>query len=163
MPLPVNYTTVGNVLLTRTELGSITALSSAMIYQAIGKVESMLNARLTKLYVVPIVPTPPLLETLATDLTVYKLLAELSLFKTERLKDSPWFELQKQAWLVIDQLASGAVTLTSSAGAVVTTRSDQVVAYSTTMNYDATFHDCGSMEEFVDDAQKAIDEGNRRG
>jgi phage gp36-like protein len=162
MPLPVNYTTVGNVLLTRTELGSITALSSAMIYQSIGKVEALINARLTKLYAVPIAPSPPLLETLATDLTVYKLLAELSLFKTERLKDSPWFELQKQAWAVLDQVAEGKVTLTTSAGTVIAARSDQVLVYSTTMNYDPTFHDGGAFEEFVDDAQKATDEADRR-
>ena len=164
MALPVNYTTITNVLLTRTELGSITTLSSAMIYQEIGKVEATINARLAKLYAVPVTPTPPLLETLATDLTVYKLLADRSLFKTERLKDSPWFELQRQAWALVDQLAEGKITLITSAGAVVKATGTQIEAYSTTMTYDPTFHDgAQGFEEFLDDAQKATDEEAKRG
>lgn len=161
--LPVSYTSVEHVHLTRPEIGSITALSSAAIALEAGKIEAMINGRLSKLYVTPVTPSPPLLAALATDLTVFKILADRSLFKTDKLKESPWFEMQKQALALLGSIADGSITLTTSAGTVIAARSDQVVAESNTMDYDPTFYDGGPIEAFQVDAQKLSDAADARG
>lgn len=159
--LPISYATVEDLLQTRTDLGSITALSSMQMALELGKTEALINAKLSPSYVVPVSPAPPLLTALSTDLTVYNLLIALSMFKVERLKDHPWYDRYQASLKLLDQIATGAVPLATSSGAVIGTRTDQRQLTSTTEGFRQTFYE-GEWPDMVPDPDKIEQEFDAR-
>jgi hypothetical protein len=147
-------------------VGSLTNLTSAQILSAyIEPVEGLINARLAKLYLVPVTPAPPMLQFIADHLVAYDILYT-RIYTPQRLKDSAWPpKFRDDAQKLLEQLAAGEITLITASGAVVT-QSNTIIATSNTQNYHQTFLD-DSIEEAepdqrkLDDLADVRDEGRR--
>lgn len=137
MALPVSYTTVSKMLLTFNGIGSVTALNSDGLAHHAGMAESYINARLSRLYTIPFTSTPPLLETLATDMSIYNVLSSRISMRSEQ-GDHPWYLRFKDSLKILDDIASGKIALVDSSGSVITGTGNVGEVYSNNMNYAAT-------------------------
>ena len=72
--LPNSYTNVAQIFATAPEVGSNTAVTSSLIEQAIGLVEAEINQKLSKVYDLPFSVEIPMLQVLATRMTLCELL-----------------------------------------------------------------------------------------
>ena len=158
--LPVSYTTVSLMFVTLPDIGSVTTLTSAHLANFAGQAESEINAKLARAYSLPFTAEIPLLQTLATDLALYKVLTR-RLFTSERLEASPWPDRYKEARETLTWIAAGELPLVDSSGAVLQGRSDIAEVYSTTKNYVPTFWE-GPTGDQIQDADKIDDEADRR-
>lgn len=146
-----SYTTVDKIFNTFPKIKEATSVTSEHIEVQILYAESMINARLANYYEVPITGAP-LLEMVATDLTLFRLLA-LRIMTAETLKDSPWPARFKETKDVLDKLASGAMTLVASDGSIIEARTDRIEITSTTEDFHP-FFDEGLPEEWFADPDK---------
>lgn len=154
--MPLNYTSVEKVLVLNASVGSVTTINSAVISSVAGQAEALVDAKLARLYTVPVAGRPPLLESISSDLTLYRLMSRRML-SGESANDSPWPDRYKEAMELLDQLADGSLTLVSSAGALIpATPGASGMPYSNNMNYQATFTE-DDMENQVVDPSKLED------
>lgn len=158
--LPVSYSSVSHVYTTLPDLGSATSLSSAHVFEFLGKAESVINAKIARMYSLPLPSVPPLLTALSTDIAIYFILSQ-RMFTAERLNQSPWPDRYREALATLDQVARGDLLLVDSAGALIGGRTDVAEVWSTTKGYEQTFWE-GSWSLQVQDPDKLEDEGDRR-
>ena len=152
----VGYTSVERCYEVVPGLGSLTNLTSAQIVDGfIQAAESIIDAKLAKLYAVPFsAPPPAIIATIATDITLYRILSQ-RIFTQQKLKDSVWPDRFKQSMDMLDEIADGTVTLVNSGGGI-TEQSSTQQATSNTENYFQTFHE-GDPLDHVQDQDKIDD------
>ena len=159
MALPVSYATVSNVYQNVPAVGSVSNLTSAAVAFQLGKAEAMINGKIAPLYSLPFTTVPPLIEAIATDMATYGVL--LRIFTTKQLGESPWPDRYKYAAKLLDEIADGKLTLTDSAGALVTQRTDIEETWSNNSGYHPTFSDLGADVDRVDPDKIDDLEGDR--
>ena len=156
----VTYTTVPRVFDTLPNLKQDTELSSAHVVIFIEDAEAVMNAKLRANYEVPITGEVPLLTTIATDCSIYRILSR-RIFTKERLAERPWPDRYKECEQLLDDLADGATTLVDSAGAIISSSTTAARIQSNTSGNHQTFWEGGDFEQ-NQDADKITDERNRR-
>lgn len=127
-------TTVAKVLDVDPKIGSDTTLSSAQIVAVGERVEALIFGKVARLYSLPFAEAPNLLVSLATELTIYKLLTQRILVNAQ-LKDSDWPDRFKDSFETLDQIATGKVLLVDSAGAMFAQQTNYARVNSTTKDY----------------------------
>lgn len=157
----VSYTSISKMLSILPDLGSVTTLTSAQLFEFAGQAESEINAALVKKYSLPLSGEVPILTTLATDIAIYKVLTR-RLFTSERLAASPWPDRYKEAVAQLDKIAAGDLMLVDASGTAIGDRTDLAETFSTTQNYVPTMWE-GPTPDHVIDPQKIKDEADRRG
>lgn len=161
MPYQPFYTSVEICYTVVSDLGSVTNLTSAQIVDGfIRPAESIINATISNIYSVPIIPAPDLLVTIATDLTLYRILTQRT-FTQQKLKDSVWPARFKETMDLLKQISEGGLSLVTSSGDVLPQGSVDV-ARSTTEGYVQTFWEGPAVDQ-VQDADKIDNELDNRG
>jgi phage gp36-like protein len=158
--LPCSYSTVSLAYITLPDLGSVTTLTSAHITDALGQAQAYIDAKIVKAYALPLAVEVPLLQTLCTDLGIYRLLTR-RLYTSERLQQSPWPDRYKEALAILDEIAAGEIPLVDSSGQLVEGRTDVAEVYSTNKNYVPTFSELPTGDHYID-SNKLEDEASRR-
>lgn len=156
----VSYTSVDHIQDILPMIGSVTTLTSTQIFKFAAAAESLINAKISKNYAIPITQDVPVLQSLATDISIYYILTK-RLFTSQQLEDSPWPDRYKEAMKTIDEIADGKTLLLNSSGTLIGARTDVAEVYSTSMNRIPTFWE-GPMEDQIQDIEKIEDEANRR-
>lgn len=156
---PFSYSSVSDLYMLAPEVGSLTAMSSADVAGFGGKAQELVNAKIVKLYSLPLAATYAPLQTITEDIALYYVFRRL--YTSERFNDSPWPDKYKEAMDLLDQIASGALSLVSSDGAIVAGRTDVVEVWSNTKDYIPTFSELGRLDQVQDD-DKLDDEAARR-
>jgi phage gp36-like protein len=144
-------------------MGSLTTISSEVVSALfIVQVEAMINAKISKLYSVPVAGSPPLLEMIARDLSMYRILSR-RVYPQERASNSDWPDRFKESMELLDQIANGEMTLLTSSGVAVSQLSTTgAVPWSNTSNYTPTFLDDGDDIGAVIDPDKQDDASGLR-
>jgi phage gp36-like protein len=156
---PFSYSTVSDLYLLAPEVGSLTAVTSADVCAFGGKAQEIVDAKIAKLYTLPLAQTYRPLQTITEDLALYYVFRRL--YTSERFNDSPWPEKYNAALAMLDEIAAGKLALIDATGAVITGRSDIVEVWSTTKDYVPTFSELGPLDQ-VQDPDKIDDEADRR-
>jgi len=144
-----DYTSVAAVLALVPMVGSVTSVMSADIVTFINAAESIVNAKVSKAYTVPVTPAPPLLETLTVDLTVYRLLS-LRFFTQEQMNRSVWPDRFKESLAILNDIGAGKVPLLTGSGTVIESDKGAAAMSSSTLNYQQTFTEDDPERSFVD-------------
>lgn len=144
-----DYTTVDKCRSVLPMIGSVTSVMSADVCNFIVDAETIVNAKVSKSYAVPVSPAPPLLATLATDLTLYRLLA-LRFFTQEQMNNSVWPDRFKEANETLDAIANGEMPLLSGSGSTIDPTAATAAFYSSTLNYQHTMTEDSPERSFVD-------------
>lgn len=156
------YTSVARVYDLEPMIGSLSDLTSAQILGAfIEPAEGEIHGRIVRRYEVPVSGVVPILQGIADDLTVYRVLSR-RVFTADQLKNSVWPDRFKESLDLLKDVADGKVLLVNSAGTIISTRSSVAEAQSNTDGYLPTFHDGGDWLEQVKDGDKAEDEADAR-
>lgn len=107
------YTTVSLTLASAVGLSSITAINSADVARWINQVEGIIDSHLAARYTLPFSSTPPMIEAIATDMSVFRVV------RATHSNDSPTFTEWAQRWNdAIDMLRAihaGEIELVDSA------------------------------------------------
>ncbi len=156
----VTYTDVARVFDTLPDLKEDTELSSAHVVIFIEDAEAVMNAKLRANYEVPVAGAVPLLQAIATDCAIYRILSR-RIFTQERLEDSAWPDRYKECEELLDDLADGSITLVDSAGAIISSSTTAARIQSNTSGDHPTFWEGGTFEQNKD-PDKIADERNRR-
>lgn len=147
--MAVNYTTVGNLYTVLPNLKTgVSDLTSADLVKFIEDAENEIHGKLAKYYTVPVAGAP-LLETLATDIAIYRVLSR-RIFTQTNLKDSVWPDRYKEAVDMLDSIADGKTTLVDSSGNVVADITTHAEVWSDKSGYLPTFHEGGRTEQVID-------------
>lgn len=156
-----SYTNVPKVLALYPAIGSASAVSSATIFEYITATTDEIDAKLSSIYAVPIANGAPVLQTLATrmataDLMTWRALAHVG---ADQQGKSPFFARLKECRDLLDKLASGAMGLLDSTGAVVPIRS--TLAITSTKSFQPTFQEDSWLDNVVDPSKLDSIAGNR--
>lgn len=149
MPLPMSYASVADIYATLPALQSASMVTSAVVANHGGRVQSMIDARLSMLYSVPFLAVPPIVNTLCNDLTCYFVLAGNTIL-SNTLKDSPWPAVYKEQMTLLNDLASGKVAIVSGSGTVLVKSTAQAFVGSSNDAYIPTFSELDFEDSFVD-------------
>tara|TARA_Y100000310_G_scaffold171492_2_gene171694 strand:+ start:8002 stop:8508 length:507 start_codon:yes stop_codon:yes gene_type:complete len=160
--MALSYTDVDRIHNMVPQIGSLTSLTSAQTVELAEYGEAELNARIVKMYSVPVSGVIPLLQSLATDMAVYNVLAK-RVFTNERLKDSVWPDRFKDALEVADRIAEGEITLVDSAGNIIGANTSTSELKTTTDGYTPTFTDGINFKDMVHDPDKVEAQQDERG
>ena len=114
--LPASYSTITDVLGRYPPLGSVTAVTSLHILQAIGAEQARIDGMLGARYAVPFQPAPPLIEMIAGDLTTLRLVGTRVLLLQQTKSAEEWTETWRHSWELLQQLATGEIDLASGSG-----------------------------------------------
>lgn len=150
----MTYTANSLCYATLPALLSKTNITSSELSGYINKAEAIVNGKLAMRYTVPITDPCPLLETLATDLSVYFSLRRT--FSQEKKNESEWPRTYKDSLQMITDIGAGKMILTNSAGAIIAQRTDIIDVWSNNMDYEATFTEDDMINQ-VDDSDKIDD------
>jgi phage gp36-like protein len=161
MSTVVSYTSVNMVNITLAEIGSMGTLTNSAILTNASAAESMINAKIAHRYSIPITGvTVPVLETLATDMTIYRILTGRIIVDEEH----PWFQRFKDSKNTLKDIAEGKMSLLTSSGDMVGERGDEASGsqvWTNTMDYPPT-HWEGSWTSHNQDPDKIEDEADER-
>lgn len=160
--MAASYTSIARVYDLEPMIGSLSDLTSAQILSAFAEpAEAEMNARLSRSYEVPITGTIPLLQAIADDLTVYRILSR-RVFTQDQLKNSVWPDKFKESMETLNEVAAGKVLLVNSAGTLIGTRATVAAAATNVDLYQPTFHDGGGWLDQVKSGDKTTDEEDAR-
>lgn len=158
MATVVSYTTVSLMQMTLAEVGSISTMTDSVLLLHAGAAEALINATISKRYSLPFTQEIPLLESLATDMGIYRVL-------TGRItinKEHPWFARFKNATETLKDIAEGKIELVSSSGEALTGKSSgSTQVWSNTKDYKSTMWE-GPWSLMEPDSNKIEDEANDR-
>lgn len=154
MSLPASYSTVENVQLVLSAIGSVTSINSASIAALIGRGQARVDARLARRFEVPFAGPPPIIETITTDLAAYEILRRL--FTAQRMNNSEWPDRFRDADKLLQELADGKAEIVTASGTVLQGRNDVAEIWSSSENYLPTFHE-GPIGTQVRDSDKISD------
>jgi len=154
--MAVAYASVDTMLSIEPGIGSLSDLTSATIVDAFATpAEALVNAKIAKMYSVPVSGTVPLLIAVSNDITLYHILSR-RVFTAQRLKNSTWPDRFKEALDILDMIASGQISLVNSDGSLVAAATDRMDIRSNTDGYQQTFHE-GPRGTHVQDENKIND------
>ena len=107
------YTAAANV---RELLQGVTvaAMDDTRMGTFITRAENIINAKIGGIYAVPFVVVPPLIKTLAEEITAF--LVMRTLFTDDSVNKNEWILLFKESMKLLEEIASGKVTLVDAAG-----------------------------------------------
>ena len=145
----LNYTTVPSVYAAFPLIGSVTTITSAVCARVARNAESIMDAKLAKVFTVPVTGMPPVLETIANDLTLYRLLA-LRMFTQEQANESVWPDRYKEAMELLQEIIDGELTLVDSGGTPITPSVAAGQFQSSTMNYLQTMDELDATRQELD-------------
>jgi phage gp36-like protein len=145
-----DYTTVTKVTDLFPKI-SDTNISSASIAFYIDQAEAEINGKIAVRYTLPFSLTPPLVETIATELSVIKILDRF--FTSEAKSKNDWRDIRKKDLNgLLGGIAEGKITLINSANEIIGQRTDIQDIYSDTKDYTPTFsHLHYSLQEVDED------------
>lgn len=146
--LPNSYTNV-DTLREALPVFSMTSVTSAQISRAIGRVEAVMNSRMVRRYALPFTQVVPILQTIATDLSIYESLGK-QVFAGNEKNTSQWPDRFKESTKLLDAIADGKMNLVAVDGSVIEMRTDRSQVWSDTMDYNPTFGDFPSTLSFTD-------------
>ena len=149
----VSYTSVLAVLRTVPAINSMTNIASADVAHHAARVEALMNAKLSRSYALPFTSALPLLEAVATDLTIYDIIAKRNITMT-RNEDNDWPSRFKSAEKLLDQIASGELPLITSSGSAITPSAGAARVWSSTQAYTPTFNEDASSVTMTQDQDK---------
>lgn len=155
----VSYTSVSRILsVAPPALNSATTITSAVLAQYAGDVESEINSRLAKRYLLPLAMPCPILTAIATREAIFRTLVQRALiqFPPAQQGQHPLQLQHKDDQTLLDRLAQGDVQLVDSSGAIVSANLMELELYSTTEGYLPTFHE-GAWNDQVQDKTKLDD------
>lgn len=147
--MALSYTSVNRMKSRVTAISSRTSVSSADLFTIAEDAESEVNARLAKLYTVPVAGTVPILQTISTEIAAQKYLAQRA-FTGERNNDSPWPKSFDRAWTTLDEIAEGKIPLVNNSGDLIATNDTRVEMWSNTKDYQPTFTEDDMNLQWVD-------------
>jgi len=158
MSTVVSYTTVSLMQMTLAEVGSISTMTDSVLLLHAGAAEARINAKISKRYALPFTQEIPLLETLSTDMAIYRVLTGRIIINHEH----PWFARYRDAVKVLNEIADGSLPLLDSTGSVLEGRSDNSMeVWSNTKGYQPT-HWEGDWSHHNTDQDKLDAEANKR-
>lgn len=152
-----NYSSVDRVYDLEPLVGSLSDLTSAQLLSVfIDAAEAEMNARLSRRYTIPVPGTVPLLQAIADDISVYRVLSRRA-FTQDQLKDSVWPDRFKESLNTLGEVASGKILLVDDTGAIVATLGNVASAKTNMDSFKQTFHEGGSWLDQVKDPDKVDD------
>ena len=119
MALPITITSVGAIIAAQPLIQSASAINSAQIALHLAQAEALVWGYTSKRYATPISPTPPLLESICIDLSVYGVLVKQAIMANS-LEESPWPDRYKEALDLLKEVAGGSIPLLDSSMQVIT-------------------------------------------
>jgi len=126
-----------------------TQISSASIAFYINQAEAEINGRLAPQYSLPFSTTPALIETIATELSLIKVLDRF--FTSEARSSNSWRDTRKKdAQNLLDGIANGSMSLINSSHTIINPRSDLHGIVSNTSEYTPTFSHLGEGSQEID-------------
>src|SRR3990172_4729811 len=149
----VSYTSVNAVLRTVPAINSMTNIASADIAHHAARVEALMNARLSRNYALPFTSTIPLLEMVATDLTIYDIIAKRNVTMS-RNDDNDWPARFKSAEKLLEQIANGEMPLITTSMAAIAPSAGAARVWSNTQTYEPTFNEDASTVTMTQDQDK---------
>lgn len=142
-----DYTSVEQVQNTLPKaVQSSTQVDSSAISHFIDQAESIVNGTIGGVYSVPVSGSPPMLQTISTDLAIYRLLRRQ--FTQDQRNTSDWVEQFKAAKEDLKDIAEGKLTLVDSAGDIITVGGAGV--WSNTMDYTPTMDEDSFTRHHID-------------
>ena len=157
--LPVSYTTVELVNETLPKIKEVSKLSSGQIAMFAGRAQARVNGAIVRKYTLPFTAEVPELEDITTVIAIYNILAQ-NLGK-DLSEDSQWPDLFKDALSRLEEIAKGKISLVTSSGDILPARTDDAEIWSSTENYNPTFHEGSDLDSFVDPDKIANIKGDR--
>jgi phage gp36-like protein len=146
------YTSVGDVLSLQPQIGSVTTITSAVVARFIGHADAIINAKLARLYSVPVAGDVPVLGVISADATVYRLLSLRMLNAEQNSKKPEWVNRYKESMDLLEAISKGDLPLVTSSGVEIAVgASGYGEATSNTISYDQTFNEGSMFESWVDD------------
>lgn len=152
MALVASYSTVTKVLMTLPIIGSATNITSTVICNFIGHAQSIINAKISAKYILPLATTPDIIETICTDLAIYGILSR----RIENALSDSWKAAYKESLGYLDQIANGEMILVDSSGQQISSKSQSSMPWSNTKEWNPTFHE-GSVYAWGIDPDKLDD------
>lgn len=132
------YTTDKKVRDLFPRIDEVPSISEKQVVFFIDQAEPIINGKLAVRYDVPFDPVPPLIESLATEYALIKLLDRF--FTQEKPSKSDWRAIRKKDLdQTLNGLADGSISLVNSAGELIVQRSDIGGISSDTSTYKPTF------------------------
>lgn len=117
--LPASYATVADVLGRYPMIGSVSAVTSAHICDAIAAEQSLIDTKLGTRYVVPFIPTPPIVATICADLATMRVISSRLIMPNDPKgggERDTMLSVFKQSRTVLDSLTTGLIRLVSGSG-----------------------------------------------
>ena len=107
------YTAATNV---RELLQGVTAaaMDDTRMGTFITRAENIINAKIGGIYTVPFVVVPPIIKTLSEEIAAF--LVMRTLFTDDSVNKNDWILLFKESMKLLEEIASGKVTLVNAAG-----------------------------------------------
>ncbi len=126
-----------------------------------GQAEAYVNAKVSRMYSIPIEGLVPMLEVISTDFSIHKILSTRFTLKSKDA-EHPFYQRFKQSRELLEEVSNGMTSLLDASGNVLAGRSDINEVWSNRMDNIPTFWEGPDEEQFVDQ-DKLDDEANRRG
>jgi len=161
---PVSYTSVTRINSAYPFISSVTNMTSGVMAQYAGDVESEINAKISKQYTLPLSVDCPLLTAIATRETIYRIAVQRLLvqFPAAQQGQHPLQVQHKDDQSLLKDIMDGKLQLVDASGAVMAIDASQIEVFSTTKNYVPTFSE-GSMLDNIQDQDKLDDKLRDRG
>lgn len=158
--LSFSYSTVSNIYRLAPEVGSLTSMLSADVHGFGGKAQAIVDAKIARLYALPITAEVPILQSLTEDFALYYIFRRL--YTSERFNHSPWPDRYKEALDMLEQIADGGIPLVNASGAIVAGTTEVIEVWSNTKGYHPTFTPGLDMLDHVIDTDRIDDERAER-
>lgn len=135
-------------------------MDAAGVTAFISRADNMINGKLAERYTVPFSGTPPIINDVSKNLSMFYILQR---HYTQQIPNqSDWVTSWKnEAFETLDGLADGSISLTNSSGAIIEQRTDRQQLLSTTKNWKPVFDMRDEVCQHIDpdrlDAENAED------
>jgi phage gp36-like protein len=121
-------------------MGSVTAISSAHVANAIGAEQARIDGMLGGRYQTPFIPTPPVIEMIAGDLAILRLVDTRVLLLQQTRAATDWTAPWRHSFDLLQSLATGEINLITDSGTIIPPLSSVVgELWSSTMTSTPTF------------------------
>lgn len=143
------YTTSAKVRSLYPDLNDATKLTDTQIDFYIAQAENHISARVAQMYALPFSAVPPLLESMATEYSLIKVLDRY--FTAETASKNDWRNIRKQDLdKILESVAVGETPLLTSSLATIAQRTDVGGVSSDTQTYAPTFNHLHYGEQKLD-------------
>ena len=158
--MALEYTTVARILDIEPAVGSA-SISSAQIIIFGEHTEAEIRSTIAKRYALPLSGASPLIQSIATELTIYRLLSQRILTQAQ-LKDSDWPDRFTYARDQLKEIAEGKLILMNSAQVQLDMQTSYAPVRSDTMNYQPAVAEGLDPLQWQVDNQRRIDNEDDR-